>query len=218
MAGVTPPRPAAVRLEPDPLPPVRPALPADVPRIAATLTLALATARWTRWALPEDGRMQRLTRWHELDAGHRGVATGTAWVTEDVTSVAVWSPPDGVPGAAPLPDDVREALARELPYLSAHRARVVAGTDEIVAAARPEAPHWWLRHLATRPSARRKGGAAAVLEPVLRRCDTEGTPAAAAAYSWAAVGYLRGSGFEVAAALRTADDAMPVWVVVRRPR
>jgi GNAT superfamily N-acetyltransferase len=219
---MTPPRPAAVRLEPDPLPPVRPALPADVPRIAATLTLALATSRWTRWALPEDGRIQRLTRWHELDAGHRGVATGTAWVTEDVTSVAVWSPPPGATstvgvGTAPLPDDVREALARELPYLSAHRAPVVAATDEIVAAARPEGPHWWLRHLATRPSARRRGGAAAVLEPVLHRCDADGVPAAAAAYSWAAVGYLRDSGFEVAAALRTADDAMPVWVVVRRP-
>src|SRR5919112_1230073 len=59
-------------------PSVRPAEQRDVPRIAATLTLALAASRWTRWALPEDGRVQRLTRLHELDAGHRAVATGTA--------------------------------------------------------------------------------------------------------------------------------------------
>ena len=39
--------------------------------------LASADSRWTRWALPEDGRMQRLTRWHEL-AAHRGVSTRTA--------------------------------------------------------------------------------------------------------------------------------------------
>ena len=54
-------------------PDVRPAEQRDVPRIAATLTVALADSRWTRWALPDDGRMQRLTRLHELDAGHRGV-------------------------------------------------------------------------------------------------------------------------------------------------
>ncbi|MCV2491929.1 N-acetyltransferase [Geodermatophilus sp. YIM 151500] len=215
---MTTPRPAARRVQPQPPPPVRVAEPRDVPRIAATLTLAVAGSRWARWALPDDGRVQRLTRWHELDAGHRGVGTRTAWVTEDVASVAVWQPPDGVPATAPLPDDVRAALGRELPYLSAHRAAVVSDTEEAVAAARPGGPHWWLRHLGTRPSSRRQGLAAAVLAPALGRCDADGLPAAAAAYSWAAVNFLRGHGFEVAAALRTADDAMPVWVVVRAPR
>src|SRR5436305_8130386 len=92
------------------LPKVRPAEHRDVPRIAATLTIALADSRWTRWALPDDGRMQRLTRLHELDAGHRGVSTRSAWVTDDVTAVAVWEPPAGTP---PLPHDVSAALGRE---------------------------------------------------------------------------------------------------------
>ena len=82
----------------------------------------------TRWALPDDGRMQRLTRLHELDAGHRGVATRSAWVTDDVTAVAVWEPPDGADGTAALPADVTAALARELPYLRADRASTVAET------------------------------------------------------------------------------------------
>ena len=106
----------------------------DVPRIAATLTIALADSRWTRWALPDDGRMQRLTRLHELDAGHRGVATGSTWVTDDVDAVAAWEPPAGT---APLPADVAEALARELPYIAGTRARVVADTAALVGAARP---------------------------------------------------------------------------------
>jgi hypothetical protein len=38
------------------------------------------------------------------------------------------------------------------------------------------------------------------------------------ASSWAAVAYLRASGFEVAAALRTADDALPLWFLTRAPR
>ena len=169
---MTPPGPTIRRID-DPAeeaPEVRPAEPRDVPRIAATLTIALADSRWTRWALPDDGRMQRLTRLHELDAGHRGVSTGSAWVTEDVSAVAVWEPPAGT---VELPADVRAALDRELPYLAADRAAVVRETAALVDGARPAEPHWWLRHLGVRPTARRRGLAAAVLAPVLVRCDAQ---------------------------------------------
>ncbi len=199
-------------------PEVRPAEQRDVPRIAATLTVALADSRWTRWALPDDGRMQRLTRLHELDAGHRGVATRSAWVTDDVTAVAVWEPPDGAEGTAALPADVTAALARELPYLRADRASTVAETAAMIGTARPTEPHWWLAHLGVRPSSRRQGLAAAVLAPVLVRCDAEATLAAAAVYSWANARFLRGFGFEVTLSTRTADDELPLWVVVRQPQ
>jgi GNAT superfamily N-acetyltransferase len=199
-------------------PDVRLAEQRDVPSIAATLTIALADSRWTRWALPDDGRMQRLTRLHELDAGHRGVSTKTVWVTDDVTAVAVWEPPPAAEGTAPLPDDVRAALGRELPYLSADRFPAVRDTAAVIAAARPADPHWWLVHLGVRPTARRKGLAAAVLAPALLRCDADGLPAAAAVFSWANVRFLRGFGFEVTAELRTADDELPLWVLARQPQ
>jgi GNAT superfamily N-acetyltransferase len=158
--------------------------------------------------------MQRLTRLHELDAAHRGVATKSAWVTDDVTAVAVWEPPAG---SAPLPADVSAALARELPYLTADRAAVVRETGAVIAAARPAAPHWWLLHLGVRPTSRRQGLAAAVLAPVLVRCDAEGTLAAAAVVTWANVRFLRGFGFEVTLETRTSDDELPLWVLVRQP-
>ncbi len=220
MADVTPQGPTIRRIDDpdDDGPDVRPAEQRDVPRIAATLTIALADSRWTRWALPDDGRMQRLTRLHELDAGHRGVSTGGAWVTDDVTAVAVWEPPPGAPGTSPLPADVRAALDRELPYLAAGRASVVAETAALVTAARPDDPHWWLAHLGVRPTSRRQGLAAAVLAPALVRCDAEGVLAAAAVYSWANVRFLRGFGFEVTTTTRTADDALPLWVLVRQPQ
>src|SRR3954471_4825442 len=177
MDGVTGRRPTVQRID-DPgeeAPDVRVAEQRDVPRIAATLTVALADSRWTRWALPDDGRMQRLTRLHELDAGHRGVSTRTAWVTDDVDAVAVWEPPPGGTGAAPLPADVREALDRELPYLSAHRISAVRDTAALIDVNRPAEPHWWLAHLGVRPTSRRRGEAAAVLAPGLLRCDADGT-------------------------------------------
>jgi GNAT superfamily N-acetyltransferase len=198
-------------------PSVRPAEQRDVPRIAATLTVALADSRWTRWALPEDGRVQRLTRLHELDAGHRSVATGTGWVTEDVTAVATWEAPAGAAGPVALPDDVRTALARELPYIAGSRWEAVARTREQVDAVRPTGPHWWLAHLGTRPSSRRQGMAGALLRPVLDRCDAEGLPAATAVYTWAAARFLRRAGFEVERAMHTADEELPLWVLLREP-
>jgi GNAT superfamily N-acetyltransferase len=213
-------RPTVRRIEDPPPPPrtaVRLAEQRDIPRIAATLTLALGDSRWVRWALPDDGRMQRLTRLHELSAGHRAVATGTAWVTDDVTAVAAWEPPPGAPGTRPLPSDVRAALDRELPFLSADRAPAVRRTDELVAAQRPAGPHWWLAHLGTRPTARRRGAASALLEAGLAQVDASGLPAATAVHSWAQATFLRPFGFEVAAAIRTADDELPLWVLVRQP-
>ena len=198
-------------------PDVRRAERRDVPRIAATLTIALADSRWTRWALPDDGRMQRLTRLNELDAGHRGVGTGTAWVTDDVAAVAVWEPPPGADGTSQLPADVEAALANELPYLSADRFGAVRATAALLAEARPAEPHWWLRHLGVRPTSRRRGLGAAVLAPVLVRCDAEDTLAAAAVHSWANVRFLRGFGFEVTLDTRTTDDELPLWVLVRQP-
>ena len=198
-------------------PDVRVAEQRDVPRIAATLTVALADSRWTRWALPDDGRMQRLTRLHELDAGHRGVATRTAWVTEDVDAVAVWEPPAGAEGTAPLPADVRGALARELPYLAADRWPAVRDTAALVAAARPGAPHWRLAHLGVRPIGTAPGtggGGARAGAGALRRRRHAGR---AAVFTWANVRFLRGFGFEVTAELRTADDELPLWVLVRQP-
>jgi GNAT superfamily N-acetyltransferase len=209
-------RPTVQRID-DPdeeAPDVRLAEQRDVPRIAATLTVALGDSRWTRWALPDDGRMQRLTRLHELDAGHRGVATRSAWVTDDVAAVTVWDPPAGT---APLPADVAAALARELPYLAADRWTAVRETAALIESARPADPHWWLAHLGVRPSSRRRGLAAAVLAPVIVRCDAEGTLAAVAVYSWANVRFLRGFGFAVTAELRTGDDELPLWVLVRQP-
>src|SRR5919199_2051542 len=75
-------------------PAVRVATRADVPRLAATLAAAYPDYRWTSWALPEDGRAQRLHRWAELWGALVPVLDGTAWVTDDVTSAAAWVAPD----------------------------------------------------------------------------------------------------------------------------
>ena len=64
---------------------------------------------------------------------------------------------------------------------------------------------------------RRRDAGGAVLAPVLRRCDTDGVPAALVAPAWAVVRFARGLGFEVVQATRSADGQLPLWVVVRPP-
>ena len=56
-----------------------------------------------------------------------------------------------------------------------------------------------------------------MLAPVLQRCDTEGVPAATAAHAWATVRWLRRFGFGVVLTTETADDELPLYVLVRQP-
>ncbi|MFQ1004269.1 GNAT family N-acetyltransferase [Modestobacter sp. SSW1-42] len=195
-------------------PVVRPATRADVPRMAATLSQAYPDYRWTSWALPEDGRTQRLSRWAELWGGLVPVLAGTAWVTDDVSAVAAWvAPGDEQPAA-----DLQAVIDRDLPRVFGARQPVVFASQRLGAQGRPPEPHWWLHAVGTRPAARHAGLGAAVLRPVLDRCDAEGVPAAATVYTSTVVRWLQRSGFAVTHATRTAvDHELPIWTLVRQP-
>jgi GNAT superfamily N-acetyltransferase len=194
---------------------VRAATRADVPRLAATLAAAYRDYRWTSWAFPEDGRAQRLHRWAEVCAGLAGVDAGTTWVTDDCAAVAAWS----APGAAAPAADLQAVLDRDLPKAFGSRHRVVLASEALAAQGKPEEPHWWLAAVGARPADRHAGRGAAVLQPVLARCDAEGVPAALSTYTSTAVRWFQRAGFAVTHATRTAvDHELPVWTMVRRPR
>jgi GNAT superfamily N-acetyltransferase len=194
---------------------VRPATRTDVPRLAATLAAAYPDYRWTSWAFPEDGRAQRLHRWAEVCAGLAGVDAGTTWVTDDCASAAAWS----APGAPAPATDLQAVLDRDLPKIFGSRHRVVLASELLAAPGKPEEPHWWLAAVGTRPGARHAGLGAAVLQPVLDRCDADGVPAALSTYMSTAVRWFVRFGFVVTHSTRTAvDHELPVWTMVRRPR
>ena len=196
-------------------PVVRKATRADVPRIAATLAAAYPDYRWTSWALPEDGRAQRLSRWAELWGGLVPVLAGTAWVTDDVRAVAAWVAPDAGEPAA----DLQAVIDRDLPRVFGARQPVVLASERLGALGRPDEPHWWLHAVGTRPAARHQGLGAAVLQPVIERCDAEGVPAAATVYTSTVVRWLQRSGFAVTHSTRTAvDHELPIWTLVRQPK
>ena len=194
---------------------VRRATRPDVPRLAATLAAAYPDYRWTSWAFPQDGRAQRLHRWAEVCAGLAGVDAGTTWVTEDCAGVAAWTAPDSPSPAA----DLQAVLDRDLPKAFGARHRVVLASELLAASGKPEEPHWWLAAVGTRPPARHAGLGAAVLQPVLDRCDADGVPAALCTYTSTAVRWFQRFGFAVTLSTRTAvDHELPIWTMVRRPR
>ena len=194
---------------------VRPATRPDVPRLAATLAAAYPDYRWTSWAFPEDGRAQRLHRWAEVCAGLAGVDAGTTWITDGGASVAAWT----APGAPPPAADLQAVLDRDLPKAFGSRHRVVLASELLAAPGKPAEPHWWLDAVGTRPANRHAGLGAAVLQPVLDRCDADGLPAALSAYTSTAVRWFGRFGFAVTHSTRTAvDHELPVWTRVRPPR
>src|SRR3954462_10193046 len=183
--------------------------------MAATLAAAYPDYRWTSWALPEDGRAQRLSRWAELGGALVPVLAGTAWVTGDCSSVAAWT----APAAPPPAPDLQAVIDRDLPRVFGSRQPVVLASERLGALGRPPEPHGWLPAAGPPPAARRAGLGTAVLQPVLERCDAEGVPAAATVYTSTVVRWLQRSGFAVTHSTRTAvDHELPIWTLVRRPR
>lgn len=194
-------------------PAVRPARRPDVARVSATLARAWADYRWSSWAFPEDGRAQRLHRWCEL-AVLQGLDTETVWTTDDVACAAVWAPPSPPPVAA----DLQAVLDRDLPRMLGSRQPVVLASDRLAGLGLPDESHWRLVSLGTLADRRHAGLAAAVVRPVLERCDAEGTPAAVVVHTRLAVTWAQRQGFAVTHATRTAvDHELPVWTMVRRP-
>lgn len=91
---------------------VREATISDVDDATATLTRALADYPMCRACFDPDGYLDRLAEYHRLFVSAIGLPHGRVWVTDDVSAVAVWLPPDLPALAAVEPDRQRQGLGR----------------------------------------------------------------------------------------------------------
>ena len=143
---------------------------------------------------------------------HMFLPAGESYVTDDVSSVALWVPP----GRAPL----GAAAALRLAPLLRHTRTRTPQTLRLLAAVdsrHPRQPHYYLGVLGTDPPAQGKGLGSAVMEPVLKRCDSEGIPAYLESSKERNVPFYRRHGFEVTEELRL-PGAPPLWLMWREPR
>jgi GNAT superfamily N-acetyltransferase len=144
-------------------------------------------------------------------------ADGTIWVAEDdgdIVAAAMWRPPWSRTYA---PDALAAHEAACAPALATDGPRLDAA-DALTRHAHPPAPAWYLGTVGTHPDHRRRGLAAAVVAPVLRRCDDEGIVAFLETSSDDNVRGYRRLGFEVTFETVTPDGRLPLVVMHRQPR
>lgn len=145
-------------------------------------------------------------------------ATAELYVADVVgrpRSFAGWLGPGAFPrsAAAQLIRDLRAAwLLRRI----RHR-RVAAALLREVERRHPSEPHWYLGLLGTDPAVQGRGLGAAVLAPVLARCDDEGLPAYTETQKPENVVWYRRFGFEPVDELHR-SGAPPIWRLWRVPR
>lgn len=194
--------------------PTRLATTADVGVLSRSLARAFDDDPVMQWVLPDDERRRaRLPDFFDLVLRHLHLPHDAVYVTEDLAAGALWDPP----GQWRTP--VRTQL-RLLPTLvrivGARRAFTVLRGLATVEQVHPKEPHWYLAVLGTDPASQGRGFGAAVLDPVLARCDGEGLPAYLESSKERNVPYYRRFGFEVTGEVRL-PDGPPVWTMWREP-
>jgi GNAT superfamily N-acetyltransferase len=197
---------------------VRPATRTDVPALSTTLGRAFFDDPVMCWMLP-DARVRRrrlhrlfesLTRHHHLSRGGVEVATASG----GIGAAALWDPPGQW-------RHTRAEEWRALPSLlwsfgaSLRRGSIV---EELMKAAHPEEPHWYLAVIGSDPDVRGTGFGQALMRSRLDRCDDEHAPAYLESSNPVNVPYYQRFGFEITGEIPLpggGPSLVPMW---RRPR
>lgn len=188
---------------------VRPATVDDTRELAAPLGRAFYDDPVTVWAHPrERSRRRRVERFfvgrmrallpHEL-----------SYMCADGAGAAIWSPPDA------WQMGLRELL-HDLPaFLTPHTITVLRGMHE-VEKRHPREPHYYLSILGVDPPRQGSGLGTALLQPMLRRCDSEGVGAYLETSTEQNVRFYSRHGFRVTDEVGM-PNGPPMWLMWRDP-
>jgi GNAT superfamily N-acetyltransferase len=140
------------------------------------------------------------------------VAMDSAWVSDDVSAIALWDPPGT---AEPEPDDpgwlAYEQLAGPVAWDRLN------DYDAAVHAVKDTDPFWYLGILATHPSRQGQGLASAVMAPALARADADGLASGLETSTRQNRAFYERRGFTQAVEV-TLADAPTTWWLTRPPR
>jgi ribosomal protein S18 acetylase RimI-like enzyme len=197
----------------------RPATRADVKGLSRTLGKAFFDDPVMAWMLPDADQRARklhklleaLTRYHHL--GHGGVEVALDGAG-GIGAAALWDPPGAWRQS-------RLAELRAMPGLLLAFGRSLTrglAAEELMKAAHPEEPHWYLAVIGSDPDVRGKGFGNVLMRSRLQRCDAEYAPAYLESSNPDNVPYYERFGFEVTGELKLPSGGpslIPMW---RAPR
>ena len=189
--------------------------------LAATLARAFLTDPVTSWLIPDDvARLEAMARFFLTDLQHHR-QRGEVWVATDPRNGgsvplggALWA----APGRWKVPTaDVLQAAPALLHCFGRSIPKALRFFTH-VESHHPSEPHWYLSVLGTDPLVQGRGVGSALVEPLLTRCDKQGTPAYLESSREQNVPFYRRFGFEVLDELRIGGGAPPLWRMWRKPR
>lgn len=194
---------------------VRLAGPDDVTAVGRSLGRAFRDDPVFTWLAPDidvDERARRCEPFFAAEARFK-VKDATAWCSADHAGAGLWASPghwrtsigEGLRLAAAVARSARWRTPSALAALSA------------IEKQHPRAPHWYLAVLGTDPDHQGKGIGAAVLAPVLERCDTEGLPAYLESSKESNIPYYERFGWRVTGEIALGKQGPTVYPMWREP-
>ncbi|MFI1461669.1 GNAT family N-acetyltransferase [Nocardia carnea] len=197
---------------------VRPARRDEIAALARTLAAAFRDDPVMEWMLPDPRRREKgLERLFDAQTRHQHFASGGVDIAADsageVAGAALWDPP----GRWKTPPFTEVRMLPQMVRAFGSRMRAGKQLVDLMTAAHPEEPHWYLATIGTDPAQRGGGYGRALMNRRLEHCDREGVPAYLESSKEANIGYYERFGFEVTGTISIPDgpDLWPMW---RAPR
>jgi ribosomal protein S18 acetylase RimI-like enzyme len=194
---------------------IRKMTPAEIPPVARTLAQAFYDDPHFRWIVRDDARrMRRLERGFATFIGRIWLREDESYTHERLIGAAIWLPP-GTWHMGPLaqlrltPATIRNLRGDSLRLLKA---------AIFIENKHPREPaHWYLSMIGVAPGWQGRGYGAALMRPVLERCDNDGIAAYLEASTPRNRTLYERHRFEVIEECRYAGDGPPLWRMWREP-
>ncbi len=187
---------------------VRRATEADAIRVAGVLARAFYDDPPMRWVIPDDrSRLRTLERAGLLFLTRIYLPQDECWTTSDTNAIAIWE----------LPGQWKLGLGAQLRLLPAMLGIYGRGLPRVASAIsalernHPAKPHMYLPFVAVDPEWQGRGLGAAVLRPVLDRCDAEQLPAYLEATTPRNRALYERHGFQVTEEFVLGKGSPPLW-------
>jgi GNAT superfamily N-acetyltransferase len=185
----------------------------DLDGVCRALARAFHDDPVMEWFFPDDARRAALNE-RFFKARVRGLlAQDAVYTTDDHAGAACWAEP----GRWEMGLLEGLAFALRLIPLTRGRTPLLARGWQIVDAAHPREPHWYLAILGTEPDWQGKGVGSALLQPVLDDCDRNEVPAYLESSKERNIAFYARHGFRVTGEL-TLPEGPRIWEMWRDPR
>jgi ribosomal protein S18 acetylase RimI-like enzyme len=189
----------------------------ELSRVGGVLGRAFQDDPMWAWALGRsdtEDRSRRLARFFDAIVRKVYAAKQLVFTVDDLAGVAVWTPPGG--WRLSFADEARVALPVLAAFGAAGSARLLQLLGGVTRA-HERAPHYYLFAIGTDPAHQGRGAGAALLAPMLARCDAEKLPAYLESSNPANLSFYRRHGFVPTGELRFGSDVV-VTPMRRDPR